>query len=50
MIIAVSAALCSLKIVALRGQDAAQPGARAHDVDDDAGDAGAGDVGDALLL
>lgn len=41
MVVAVSAALDALKIVALRGLDIAQTGAAAHNVENDAGKLGA---------
>ena len=50
MIVTVAAALDALEIVALRSLDVAQTGAAAHDVQDHAGQLGAGAVGNALLL
>ena len=50
MVVAVAAALDALEVVALGGLDVAEAGAAAHDVEDHAGQLGAGAVGDALLL
>ena len=49
-VVAIPAAPRRLEVVGLRGLYAAQPRSAAHDVDDDARQLGAGDVGDALLL
>ena len=50
VVVTVAAALGGLEVVALAGLDGAEAGAAAHDVHDDAGQLGAGYVGDALLL
>ena len=50
LVVAVSAALDRLKIVALRSKYSAETGTAAHHVDDDAGQLGARYVGNALLL
>ena len=50
MVVAVAAALGALEVVALGGLDVAETGAAAHDVEDHAGQLGAGAVGNALLL
>ena len=49
-VVAMTAAARGLVVVALRGLNAAQAGAAAHHVDDDAGQLSAHDVADALLL
>ena len=50
MVVSVSASLGGLEIVGLAGLDGAQTGSATHHVDDEAGQLGAGDVGDAFLL
>ena len=50
MIIPVAAALGGLEIVALGGLDAAEPGARADDIYNNAGKLRARDITDSLLL
>ena len=50
VIVTVAAALDALEVVALRGLDVAEAGAAAHDVQDHAGQLGAGAVADTFLL
>ena len=46
---AVASAFDHGKVIALLGGDVAEAGASAHDIDDDAGQFGAGTIGDAFL-
>ena len=48
-VVAVAAALDDLEVVALLGSDVAEPGSAAHDVGDDAGQFGSGEIADAFL-